>query len=131
MAALVWITVPTVIYGGASLLRFIIGEAELLRDAHVAQMFRAGHAHAGVLILLALVGLLYTPYSGWSPRVQCVLRMGLVLGTILVPFGMFASIIPSAGGWPHPLIALSFVGGVLLAITILAVGIGLWRGPRA
>ena len=46
----------TVMFGGVSLLR-ILEDGDILSEWQVSQ-FRAGHAHAGVLIILALVGLL-------------------------------------------------------------------------
>ena len=51
------VLVPTVAYGGVSLLGFISRRSPGYLDNPVRQnLFRAGHAHAGVLIILALVG---------------------------------------------------------------------------
>ena len=59
-AGLFLVLVPTVAYGGVSLLGFISRRTPGYLDNPVRQnLFRAGHAHAGVLIILALVGLLY------------------------------------------------------------------------
>ena len=48
------ITVPTVQFGGYFLLRILMGSTTVKNDVQ-RSYFRAGHAHAGVLILLALI----------------------------------------------------------------------------
>ena len=56
-AGVILVLVPTVAYGGVSLLTFIRRRTPGYLDNPVRQnLFRAGHAHAGVLIILALVG---------------------------------------------------------------------------
>ena len=52
----------TVEYGGWALLTFLTGR-EGLSDWQKG-FFRAGHAHAGVLLVLTLVYLLYLPRAG-------------------------------------------------------------------
>jgi hypothetical protein len=48
----VWVLVPTVAYGGVSLLGFISRRTPGYLDNPVRQnLFRAGHAHAGALII--------------------------------------------------------------------------------
>jgi hypothetical protein len=48
-----WIALPTVLYGGYSLLRLINHDEGLI--PFQATWFRAGHAHAGVLLLMSLL----------------------------------------------------------------------------
>jgi hypothetical protein len=48
-----WIALPTVMYGGYSLLQ-LIKRGNVLTPAQV-NFFRAGHAHAGVLTLMSLL----------------------------------------------------------------------------
>jgi Ni,Fe-hydrogenase I cytochrome b subunit len=50
---LAWIALPTVMYGGYSLLR-LINRGDPLTPFQVG-WFRAGHAHAGVLLLMSLL----------------------------------------------------------------------------
>lgn len=47
-----WIALPTVMFGGFSLLGLIVG-GEL--SPFQQTFFRAGHAHAGVLLLMSLL----------------------------------------------------------------------------
>jgi hypothetical protein len=51
--ALAWIAPPTVMYGGYCLLR-LINRGDALTPFQVS-WFRAGHAHAGVLLLMSLL----------------------------------------------------------------------------
>jgi hypothetical protein len=56
-AGILLITVPAIAFGGAMLLRLIWGRAPGYLDNPVRQnLWRAGHAHAGVLAILALLG---------------------------------------------------------------------------
>ena len=60
LAGIILILIPAVAFGGASLLSMILGEAPGYLDNPVRQdLWRAGHAHAGVMLILALVLLRY------------------------------------------------------------------------
>ena len=52
-------------YGGWSLLGFLTGRGQL--GEFREQFFRAGHAHAGVLLVLSLVYFLYLDGPGTRP----------------------------------------------------------------
>ena len=52
-----WIALPTVMFGGYSLLR-LINHGDRLTPFQ-ATWFRAGHAHAGVLLLMSLLYFLF------------------------------------------------------------------------
>jgi hypothetical protein len=56
-AGVVLITVPAIAFGGARLLSAIFQREPGYLDNPVCQnLWRAGHAHAGVLVILTLVG---------------------------------------------------------------------------
>jgi hypothetical protein len=57
-------------YGGWSLLGFLTGRDQL--GEFREQFFRAGHAHAGVLLVLSLVYFLYLDRTGYSAAVQSI-----------------------------------------------------------
>ncbi|MBA3869471.1 MAG: hypothetical protein H0X30_09975, partial [Anaerolineae bacterium] len=63
------ITVPTVQYGGYFLLKILTGRAGVRSDTQ-RSFFRAGHAHAGVLVLLALIAQLIVESTSLSSPVQ-------------------------------------------------------------
>ncbi|MBI3179761.1 MAG: hypothetical protein HYZ27_08875, partial [Deltaproteobacteria bacterium] len=60
IAAILLLALPTVEIGGASLLWLLTsGEPGYLDNPLRQNLFRAGHAHAGVLLVLGLVALRY------------------------------------------------------------------------
>ncbi len=83
------LSLVSVEYGGWALLGFLTGRGQLgegqLREFR-EQFFRAGHAHAGVLLVLSLVYFLYLERTGYSERVQW-LSGGLLLAGILAQSG--------------------------------------------
>jgi hypothetical protein len=126
LAGVLLITVPTIALGGARLLKAIVGGEPGYLDNPVRQdLWRAGHAHAGVLVILALVGLLWVDQSDLSDGLQAAVRIGLVLPPILMPLGFFLSMASPRSEKPNRLIHLVPVGGAILAVTTLTLGIGL------
>ncbi len=56
MAGVILITVPTIQYGGYFLLTSLLNRSSHYMDNALRQnFFRAGHAHAGVIVILSLV----------------------------------------------------------------------------
>jgi hypothetical protein len=64
------LSLVTVEYGGWALLNFITGR-QGLTDWQKG-FFRAGHAHAGVLLVLTLVYLLYLPRADFSNQFEWI-----------------------------------------------------------
>src|SRR5437762_7726405 len=58
-AGILIIIIPTVVYGGVSILGFLIHDPAYVQNPLRQNLFRAGHAHAGVLLILSLVSYLY------------------------------------------------------------------------
>jgi hypothetical protein len=102
-----WIALPTVMFGGFSLLNLIAQGGRL--TPFQEQFFRAGHAHAGVLLIMSLafyfcLGLTSVPDG--QKRLAC---MALVVGILAQSGGFFLHMgiggpgQPSAGNyltWP-------------------------------
>jgi hypothetical protein len=129
IAGILLITVPTIAFGGAGLLRAIYRREEGYLDNPVRQnLWRAGHAHAGVLVILALLGMLYVDRAGLSEGLAWATRLLLVVPPILMPLGFFLSTASPRTEKPSALIALVPLGGVLLAAGALILGIGLVSG---
>lgn len=133
LAGIILILVPAVAFGGVSLLSMIIGQAPGYLDNPVRQdLWRAGHAHAGVLLILALVGLRYVDETRLSGPALWVARHGIPFAAILMPAGFFLSVATPDATRPNALIALVYVGGLFLVAGVLSLGIGLLRaGPGA
>src|SRR5574342_21185 len=86
-----WIAIPTVMYGGYSLLGLLTrgGLSEFQKT-----FFRAGHAHAGVLLLMALLYHHYMEQTNLRPGLQ-------VAATVVVMVGILAlrRVFPAYGDW--------------------------------
>jgi hypothetical protein len=131
LAGLLLILVPTVVLGGASLLTMIVSNAPGYLDNQIRQdLWRAGHAHAGVLLILSLVMLRYVDEANLSERWRWVARSGVPLAAILMPTAFFLSVASPEATEPNALIFLAPVGGLLLVAGVLTLGIGLVRAPR-
>jgi hypothetical protein len=111
-----------------SLLGFISRRTPGYLDNPVRQnLFRAGHAHAGVLIILALVGLLYVDQADLGDGLKQLVRWCLAAAPILMPLGFFLSVASPRAERPNRMILFTYAGGLLLAVGTLTLGIGLLR----
>ncbi len=121
-AAIVLLAVVTIAYGGTFVLKVTRGDApanELQRT-----FFRAGHAHAGVLVILGLVVLLYVDLSGVT-TLWAALSSGVLWAAILLPAGFFLSVVGRDPQRPNRLIALLWAGAASLVIGLVSAAIGL------
>ena len=126
LAGILFVLIPTVEFGGWSLLRMIAKRDPGYLDNPVRQnLFRAGHAHAGVLVLLALVGILYVDQTGLSSGTRTLVRSGFALAPILISAGFFLSVIPPRAERPSRMITLVYLGAVLLAAGAVTLGVSL------
>ncbi|MGH2788444.1 MAG: hypothetical protein ACRDJV_11115 [Actinomycetota bacterium] len=125
-AGVILITVPAIEFGGLSLLKFLAGRTPGYMDNPLRRgLFRAGHAHAGVLVLLALVGLMYLDQASLGDGAKSLVRLCLVAPPILMPAGFFMSIASPRAERPNKLIGLVYVGALTLAIAAVTLGVGL------
>lgn len=125
-AGILLIAVTAVEFGGLSLLKFIGSRDPGYLDNPVRRyLFRAGHAHAGVFVMLALVGLLYLEAAALAPGWRALVRITLVVPPILMPLGFFLSVASPRSERPNALIGLVYAGGVSLAIAVVTLGVGL------
>lgn len=132
VAGLILVFVPTIEFGGYSLLLLNTVETAGYLDNPVRQnFFRAGHAHAGVLALLSLVALLYVDRAALSAGAKALVRWSLFAAGMLVSGGFFASMASPSATRPNGLIALVYLGALLLAVGVVTLGIGLLRRDRA
>jgi hypothetical protein len=126
LAGILFVLVPTIEFGGWSLLRMIARRIPGYLDNPVRQnLFRAGHAHAGVLLILALTGILYVDQSDLSGGVKPLVRTGLALAPILMPAGFFFSVLRPDADRPNRLIVLVYLGALSLAVSAVTLGLSL------
>jgi hypothetical protein len=123
IAGLMLISVVTIEFGGWFMTRIVRGMVPMT-DFQKA-FARAGHAHAGVLVTLGLVGLILVDATGLTGFLAWVGRLGIPLAAILMSAGFFAS----SGGknvtQPNKAIWVLWTGAASLAIGSLALGVGL------
>jgi uncharacterized membrane protein YphA (DoxX/SURF4 family) len=122
---IILLTVPTIMYGGYFLLSILSGWQKLALTDFQKSMFRAGHAHAGVLVILALIAEMLTDYAGLTPLWDHFVRIGFPLSAILVSGGFFASASGRNTTKPNRLITILYLGILILAISLIILGIGL------
>ncbi len=132
LAAILLIVFPTVIFGGASLLTMLIDDGSRYAENELRQdLWRAGHAHAGVLLVLSLLVLRYVDEAALSPRWKAAARSLVPLAAILLPIAFFLSVLDPDATEPNALIYLAYVGAAALIVGLLTLGIGLLRASRA
>lgn len=130
MAGIILITVPTIQYGGYFLLTSLMDRGSHYMDNPLRQnFFRAGHAHAGVIVLLALICQILADSATLPGWLLWLARIGVPAAAILISLGFFVSMPAPDAAAPNGLVALIYVGAVLLAVSVLSLGIGLLRQP--
>jgi hypothetical protein len=130
VAGVLLILLPTVEFGGASILSLLIGDPGYAQNELRQDLWRAGHAHAGVWLVLSLVALRYVDEAALSEGMKWLVRLSLPAAAIFLPTAFFLSVLSPDATEPNGLIYLAYVGGVSLAVGLLVLGVGLIRGRR-
>jgi hypothetical protein len=85
------LSLVTVEYGGWALLSFVSDRRGQLNDFQT-QFFRAGHAHAGVLLVLSLVYFLYLDSrTDFAESTQWIVGAILLVGILAQSGGFFCT----------------------------------------
>jgi hypothetical protein len=128
VAGIILVLLPTVIYGGVSLLSMLIAPGSAYMQNPLRQnLFRAGHAHAGVLLVLSLVALRYVDEARLSEFWKKYVRASIPAAAILLPAAFFFSVLSPNATRPNALIYLAYAGAVVLAAGFITLGIGFLR----
>lgn len=113
----------TVESGGYFLTKVVRGH--VAANALQKNFYRAGHAHAAVLLILSIVILIVLDQvqlaGGWQIAAQSLVP----ISAILMPAGFFLSVIGKDPQKPNRLIILLWLGAATLTIGLLAAGIGI------
>jgi hypothetical protein len=119
-------------FGGLSLLAFLTrGEPGFADNPLRHDLWRAGHAHAGVYLVLSLVMLLYVDQALLPPMWKWLARSGAPIAAILIPAAFFLSVASPSATEPNALMNLAYVGALFLAGGVLSLGVGLIRAARS
>jgi hypothetical protein len=131
LAGVLLILLPSVMYGGLTALSLLMGNVPGYNDNPLRHnLWRAGHAHAGVYLVLSLVMLRYVDETTLSPFWKWLDRAGAPIAAILIPGAFFLSVASPTATQPNGLMNLAYLGALFLAAAVLTLGVGLTRAGR-
>ena len=118
------ISIVTVEYGGWALLTFVAGPRERL-EGFQEQFFRAGHAHAGVLLILSLVYYIYLDRADLSETAQWIGGIVLLVGIMCQSGGFFVHMGVGEPNQPSLGTRLTRTGALLIGAALILLAVGL------
>jgi hypothetical protein len=124
---LAWIALPTVMYGGYALLH-LINRGNVLTPFKVT-WFRAGHAHAGVLLLMSLLYYTFLDQTSLAPAVKHAACLTLVVGILAQSGGFFIHMLVGQPNEASIGTTVTVTGAALLALAVLVLVYGLITAP--
>ncbi len=127
VAGILLILLPTVEIGGASILSLLISDPSYSQNDLRQDLWRAGHAHAGVWLVLSLVALRYVDEATLSEGMKWLVRLAFPAAALMMPLAFFLSVLSPKATEPNAMISLAYVAGVVLAVGLLVLGVGLIR----
>lgn len=107
--------------GGVFLTKVVRGAVPA--NALQTSFFRAGHAHAAVLLVLSMLILSVVDGFEIPMALEIVARNGVPIAAILMPAGFFLSVLGRDPQKPGRLIWLLWIGATSLTLGLLACGI--------
>jgi hypothetical protein len=118
-----WIALPTVMFGGYSLLQ-LLNRGDALTPFQVT-WFRAGHAHAGVLLVMSLLYYTFLDKTSLSAAVKHGACAVLFVGILAQSGGFFLHMIMGQPNQTSIGTAVTVTGAILLAGAVLILVYGL------
>lgn len=123
LAGILLLALVTVETGGLYLLSIARGKAPA--TPFQEKFARAGHAHAAVLLVLALVCQVLADETTQTGLWDWLSRSGVAISALLMPGGFFLSSIGRDRTEPNRLMVLVPAGAALLAVSLVSLGVGL------
>jgi hypothetical protein len=126
-AGIILLVVPTVQYGGLAILGMLThgaagtGGAEAGLNTEQLALFRAGHAHAGVWLILSLVMQVLLDATKLSSSGKSVARIAAPVGTLALSGGFFG--LAFRGEFRF----LLYFGALAMFCSLILTGVGLLR----
>jgi hypothetical protein len=126
-AAIILLVVPTVQYGGLAILGMLThgaagtGGAEAGLSAGQLALFRAGHAHAGVWLILSLVIQVLLDAAKLPSSTKWLARIAAPVGTLALSGGFFG--LAFKGEFRF----LLYFGALAMFASLVLTGVGLLR----
>ncbi len=123
------LTIPTIMYGEITLLGILtkgtagLAPGGLALDDIQWALFRAGHAHAGVWVVLSLVLQVSLDSATLPAGLKWLARISAPIAAVCISGGFFGIAFLPAFRW------LLYFGAVSLAVAVILTGVGLVRRP--
>ena len=117
------VSLVSVEYGGWALLTFLTGRGGL--SGPQLQFFRAGHAHAGVLLVLSLVYSLYLDRTEFSDGTRWAAGLVLLAGILCQSGGFFLHMSKGGPERSTPGTRLTRAGALLIGVALLGLAGGI------
>ncbi len=115
------LTVAGIAFGGTFLLRIAHGGVPV-NDLQKS-FFRAGHAHAGVLVTLGILVAVTTGVTGASPGWGAAGSIAVLISAILIPAGFFLSVLGTDPTRPGRMMASVWLGAASLTVGVVISGV--------
>jgi|SRR5277367_3991017 len=131
VAGITLLTIPTVQYGGLTILGMLTqggagtGSGHSALTATQLAWFRAGHAHAGVWLLLSLIIQVLLDSAKLSAAWKWLARIAAPLGTVALSGGFFGF------AFKPEFRFLLYFGATAMFIAVVLTGVGLLRNPKS
>ncbi|RFU39618.1 hypothetical protein DZF91_21495 [Actinomadura logoneensis] len=120
------LAIVTVEFGGHALLKFVTTDHDRLGELR-ERFFRAGHAHAGVLLVLTLAYFLYLPRARYSDGLEWTFGTVLLGGVLAQSGGFFVHLGIGRAGARSFGTTLTRIGALAIAVALVALAAGLIR----
>jgi len=130
VAGLTLLTVPTIMFGGVTLLGVLtngtvgLSPGSLVLDQTQWALYRAGHAHAGVWVVLSLVLQVLLDSAVLSSKLRWLARIAAPVAAVGISGGFFGLAHNPGFKW------LLYFGAACLVVAVLLTGVGLLRKPK-
>jgi len=127
VCGVILLTFSTIQYGGYFLLTILRNPAKHGLTDFQKSMFRAGHAHAGVIVMLSLICEILSDYALLGSFSMWLVRSRTPMAAILISGGFFASASGKGATKPNKFIWILYFGIIILATALILLGVGLIR----
>jgi len=130
IAGIILLAVPTVQYGGLAILGMLThglvgaGGAEANLNAEQLALFRAGHAHAGVWLILSLVIQVLLDATRLPAGTKWLARIAAPVGTLALSGGFFGL------AFKEEFRFLLYFGALAMFVSLILTAVGLLRSFR-
>jgi len=98
-----------------------------MENALRQDFFRAGHAHAGVIVILSLLAQIFADAAVLPESIKWMIRIGVPASAVLICAGFFFSMLSVSTQAPGLAVYLIYAGAFILAVSVITLGIGLLK----